>query len=91
MGMHLSPAEHGPGDAPAGVPVDAPVLRAGDGFHDVESVRAAVFARPGVPRAAGIFYFDPDVIKVDFGTEDEVAAVAGGAVQHGIGGVLRRD
>lgn len=87
----LSPAEHGPGDAPAGVAVDAPVLRAGDRCHDIESVRAAVVARRGTPWTSGVCYLDPDVIRVDFGAEGEVAAVAGGAVQDGVGGVLRRD
>src|ERR1022692_1134578 len=87
----LSPAEHGPGDAPAGVAVDAPVLRAGDCCHDVESVGAAVFAGAGAPWASGVCYFDPDVVRVDFGAEGEFAAVAGGAVQDRVGGVLRRD
>src|ERR1017187_2767742 len=84
----LSPAEHGPGDAPAGVPVDAPVLQAGDCCHDVESVGATVFAGAGTPWASGVFYFDPDVVLVEFGAEGEVAAAAGGAVQDGIAGEL---
>ena len=65
--MRLSLAEPGPGGAPVGVPVRAPVLRAGDRFHDVESVRAAVIARAAVPRASGVFHFDSDVVLVDFG------------------------
>ncbi len=85
MVTRFSSAEPGPGSAPAGVPGHAPVLRASDCFHDIESVGTAVFARPGVPWAAGVFYFDPDVVQVDFGTEGEFAAVAGGAVHDGIG------
>src|SRR5260370_40680568 len=83
MVMCLSPVEHGPGGAPAGVPVDAPVLGAGDCCHDVESVGAAVFAGAGAPWAAGLFYRDPDVVRVDFGTENECGAIAGSALQHG--------
>lgn len=86
--IRFSFAECGPGDAPAGVPVDAPVPRAGDCFHDVEPVGTAVFARLGAPWAAGVCYFDPDLVRVDFGAEDEFAAVTGGAVQDGIGGEL---
>jgi len=89
--MRFSLAEPGPGDAPAGVPVHAPVPRAGDRIHDVESVRTAVIARRIAPRASGVFYFDPDVVLVDFGAEGEFAAVARGAVQDGIGGELRGD
>ena len=90
--MCNSPAEPGPGGAPAGVAVEAPVRRTRDGVHDVESVGAAVIVRAdGPPRAAGVFHFDPDVVLVDFGAEDELAAVAGRAVHDGIGGKFRRD
>src|SRR5580658_8789620 len=91
MLTRLSPTQPGPGGAPAGVPVYAPVLRASDSCHDVESVRPAVVARPAGPWASGVFHLDPDMVLVDFSTEGELAAVAGGAVQHRIGGELRRD
>jgi hypothetical protein len=91
MVMYLSPAECGPGDTTAGVPIDAPVLRASDGGHDVESVRSPVIARAAKPRASGVFYLNPDVVLTDFGAEGEFPTVAGGAVYNGIGGVLRGD
>ena len=91
MVMRFSFAEPGPGDAPAGVPVHAPVLRAGDCFYDIESVGAAVIARTALPWASGVFYFDPDVVLVYFGAEGEFAAVAGGAVHNRVGGELRAD
>lgn len=84
-------AERGPGCAPADVAIYAPVLRAGECLYDIESVRAVVFARPGAPWTAGVCYFDPDVVRVDFGAESEVAAIARGAVQDGIGGELAGD
>jgi len=66
MVMRFSFVELGPGDAPVGVLVHAPVVRAGDGFHDVQSVRAAVIARAAAPWASGVCYFDPEVVRVDF-------------------------
>ena len=75
MLTRVSPAEPGPGDAPAGVPVHAPVPRAGDGLHHVEPVRAAVVARSGMPRAAGVFHLDPEVVGVDLGAERELAGL----------------
>jgi hypothetical protein len=74
-----------------GAAVYAPVLRADDSCNDVESVRAAVVARPAVPWASGVFHLDPDVVLMDFGAKGELAAAAGGAVQHRIGDELRRD
>ncbi len=91
MVMRFSFAEPGPGGAPVGVAVYAPVLRACDCCHDIESVGATVIARSETPWTAGVFYFDPDVTLVEFGAEGELAAVAGGAVQDGIGGELRGD
>jgi hypothetical protein len=58
--MRNSPAQSGPGDASAGVPVDAPFPRASDRGHDIEAVRAAVVARPVAPRASGVLHLDPE-------------------------------
>src|SRR5260370_38752124 len=77
----ISPAEPGPGHAPAAVPIDTPVLWAGDRGHDIESVRVAVIARPAAPRASGVLYLDPEAVPADFGAQGERAAGPGGAVQ----------
>lgn len=86
MVMYLSPAECGPRDTTAGVPIDTPVLRASDGGHDVESVRAPVIARAAMPRASSVFYLNPNVVLTDFDAEGEFPTTAGGAVYNGIGG-----
>jgi hypothetical protein len=83
--MCVSPAENGPGDTPADIAVNAPVLRARDCGHYVESVGTVVRAWADAPWAAGVCYFDADIVLVDFGAEGEVAAVAGGAMQDGVG------
>ena len=89
--MRISPAEPGPGDAPAGVPVDSPVPRPGDRRHDIEPVRPPVVARPVTPRPSGVLHLDPEAVLADFGAQGERAAVPGGAVQDRIGGELRGD
>src|SRR5580693_7321503 len=83
--MCNSPAQSGPGDAPAGVPVDAPFSGAGDRGHDIEAVRPAVVARPVPPRASGVLHLDPEAVRADFGAQGDRAAIAGGAVQDGVG------
>jgi len=45
-------------------------------------VRAAVVA----PRASGVLYLDPEAVRADFGAQGEFTAIAGGAVQDGVGG-----
>ena len=84
MVMGISSAEPGPGAAAAGVAFYAPVLRADDGRHDIEPVGTAVVTRPVAPWASGVFYFDPEVVGVEFGPEGEFSAVARGAVHYGI-------
>src|SRR6266699_2745085 len=77
----VSPTEPGPGDTPAGVPVDAPVPRPCDRRHDIEPVRPPVILRPITPRPSGVLHLDPDVVPQDFGAPGERAAVPGSAVQ----------
>ena len=48
--------------AAAGGGLDAPAVRAGEGFDHVQAVRAAV-GLPAVPGAAEVFGLDPDVIR----------------------------
>jgi hypothetical protein len=47
--IRTSPAEPGPGDAPAGIPVHSPVPRPGHRRHDIEPVRPPVVVRPAAP------------------------------------------
>src|SRR5947209_11346828 len=60
--MRTSPAEPGPSDAPAGIPVHSPVPRPGDRGHDIEPVRAAVVAPPVTPRPSAVPHLDPEPI-----------------------------
>ena len=77
-----SPAQSGPGDAPTGVPVDAPVSRPGDRRHDIEPMRPPVVTGPVTPRPSGILHLDPDAILADFGAQGEHTPVPGGAVHN---------
>ena len=89
--MRISPAEPGPGDAPAGIPVHSPVPRPGDRRHDIEPVRPPVVVRLVTPRPSGVLHLDPEAVLADLGAQGECAAVSRGAVQHGVGGELRGD
>src|SRR5437899_3200252 len=89
--MRVSPAEPGPGDAPASVPVDTPIPRPGDRRHDIEPVRPPVVAQPVTPRPPGVLHLDPEAVLADFGAQGERAAVPGGTVQDGVRSELRGD
>jgi hypothetical protein len=56
----------------------------GYGFDDIEPVGPTVVVRYECPRASRILYFDPDVPLTDFGTQGELAAVAGGRARRGL-------
>ena len=75
--MRASPAEPSPGDAPAVVPVDAPVPRPGDRRHDIEPVRPPVVTRPVTPRPSAVLHLDPDAVPADFGAQGELHRRAG--------------
>ena len=74
---------------PPVVVIHAPAVRAGEGFHQVQAVRAAV-RRPAMPGAAEVFGLDPHVISVQFGADGEERAPAGG-VDDGVGGQFGHD
>ena len=57
--------------------------------HHVQAVRAAV-GLPAAPGATEVFGLDPDMIRVQFGADDEVLGPAPG-VQDGVGGEFGRD
>src|SRR6478672_13804021 len=89
--MRISPAEPGPGDTSAGIPIDAPVPRPCDRRHDIEPVRPPVVARPVTPRPPGVLHLDPEVLLADFGAHSECAPVPGGAVHNRVSHELRGD
>ena len=86
-----SPAQCGPGDAPAGVPVDAPFPRAGDRSHDIQAVGATVVAQSVAPRASGVLHLDPEASGRISARRGECVAIAGATVQDGVSGELRCD
>jgi hypothetical protein len=61
--MRTSPAEPGPGDAPAGIPVHSPVPRPGDRRHDIEPVRPPVVVPPVTPRPSAVLHLDPEAVR----------------------------
>ena len=83
--MRVSPTEPGPGDTPAGIPVDAPVPWPGERGHDIEPVRPPIVVRPVTPRPSGVLHLDPEVLLADFGAHGERAPVPGGAVHNRVG------
>ena len=54
-------------------------------------MRPPVAARPVTPRPSAVLHLDPEAVPADLGAQCERAAAARGAMQHGVGGQLRRD
>jgi hypothetical protein len=73
--MRISPAEPGPGNAPAVVSADAPVSRPGNRRHDIEPVRPPVIAHPATPRPSAVLHLDPEAVRMDLGAQAERTAV----------------
>src|SRR5690348_15346412 len=94
MGCALLPCrfqiEPSPDDAAAvSGGLDAPAFRAGEGFDDVQAVRA-VAGLPGTPGSAEVFSLDQDMIWVQLGADGELPASALG-VQDRVAGQLGGD
>src|SRR2546430_16443279 len=82
--MRVSPTEPGPGDAPVGVPVDAPVPRPGNRGHDIEPVRPPVIARPAPPRPSGVLHLAPGPAPGNSGEQGKGAPLTAATWQDSI-------
>ena len=73
-----APVRGAPNDPAAiGGGLDAPAIWAGERLDHVQAMRAAV-GLPAPPGAAEVFDLDPDMIRVQLGTDGEVLGPAPG-------------